>query len=364
MGPRFRVLVAVALAAATTAALPARAGGFDPYDFDVQLEMGFPSFEPACSDTGCTVSMRDQQVGVPADGMVRALRLGLAGTIHTICNLFTSVDIVIEHTGRRWRATTFDADHLMDCGWSMRFDDGSTLAGTVGGAHRHRLVGEDTVRMTGDMAVTVTAGTGVFDGYVGSGTWTESEKFSLGLPEDPPPPEAEPCPADEPEEEPPADEGEGDDAEDTGDAEAQDADGSCEAPPEEGPSVDEGGEEEAQAAAARALKRRDGGQKMSLRLRRTDGFRTRVVPPVRAVARGVRLVVATAPGAACRGSARSGDVERALGTERDANRDGLVVFRNLEDRLSEGIWDVVAECSRRAHGRTWLSRDRGKLRIR
>ncbi len=326
MNTHFVALAATILTLAGLAAQAAPAAGFDPGDFDVQIDMGMdgPNGAPNCRDDGsggqvCTTSQEMSASGRAAKGTVRNTSRNLSGSIEMVCDLSmrVRVEVRIPRSGSAAKMTEFGGGGDMRCSWSMDFGGGTTLTGTITGEMKQGLASATTGYSQAHFSVTVVAGAGEFAGYVGSGTWDERDEFPLmndapsgpQAGSGPPPGAAPPAPA---------------------------------SPP---PSTAPSGTTRSLASVVVAAKK-DGAMKLKLRKGKPIA---RIVAPAPKLSRtDTRTVlrVVTAPGATCTASARSGAAKVALGTAVDTDRNGAVAFTGkLASLLKPGAWKLSASCT-------------------
>ena len=323
MNTRFVAVAATILTLAGLAAQAAPAAGFDPGDFDVQIDMGMngPNGAPSCRDDGsggqvCTTSQEASASGRASKGTVRNTSRNLSGSIETACDLSMRmrVEVRIPRSGSAAKVTEFGGGGDMRCSWSMDFGGGTTLTGTIAGEMKQGLASATTGYSQAHFSVTVVAGAGEFAGYVGSGTWDERDEFPLmhDAPSGPqagsgPPPGAAPA-----------------------------------SPP---PSTAPSGATRSLASVFAAA--REGGA-MKLKLRKGRPIAKIVAPAPKLSRTDTRTVlrVVTAPGATCTASARSGAAKVALGKAVDTDRNGAVAFTGkLASLLKPGAWKLSASCT-------------------
>lgn len=324
MNSRLVVLAAALLTLGALSATAAPAAGFDPYDFDVKIEMGgdFGGGTPSCRDDGdggrvCTVAVDVSGTGKAAKGTVRQKSRDLSGSIETVCDMSMRMRQVMRMSrSGGMKIEEFSGSGSQRCSWHMDFGAGSTLTGTIAGEMSQGLVNAETGYFRGRFDVVVTAGTGAFDGYVGTGSFDNRDEFPLmrdapsGPPagSEPPPGVAPPPPT---------------------------------SPP---PSTAPAGASRSLASAFAASK--EGGA-MKLKLRRGKPI-AKIVVPGSKLARGSKatLRVAAAPGSTCTAIARSGSAKVALGAAADTDRDGAVAFTGkLAGLLKPGSWKLSASCT-------------------
>lgn len=329
---RLAAILSLALfAALLTASLsglasPANAAGFQPEDFDVNIEMGpDPGAgeppEPTCT-TGpdmsqtCVNEMNYVANDRTSIGTVVHVSSGLAGTIETLCdmemhNRFSSRMTPAALPGEMPSIEVIDISGSMRqlCSWHMSFDDGSELNGRIAGSMTMALIdaATGTVRMEASFNVDVVYGAGRFAGTVGSGTFGHSEEFSVL--------------------------GRGPGGGPGG--------GSGPGGPGGGPG--------SQSFSARAVDAPvaalAGGSGMNLKLRK-GAPRVRVVSPAASINRGDKstLQAVTAPKARCVARAVRGSKRVSLGSAR-AKANGNVVFRGaVGAKLKSGKWSLAVNC--------------------
>lgn len=318
MDTRFVALAATILMLAGFAAQAAPAAGFDPYDFDVKIEMGgdFGGGSPSCRDDGaggqvCTMAVDVSETGKAAKGTVRQKSRDLSGSIETVCDMSMRMRQVMRmsRTGGM-KIEEFSGSGSQRCSWHMDFGAGSTLTGTIAGEMSQGLVNAATGYFRGHFDVVVTAGTGAFDGYVGTGSFDNSDEFPLTRDApDGPPSGSEPPPT---------------------------------SPP---PSTAPSGATRSLASVVVAAK--EGGA-MKLKLRKGRPIAKIVAPAPKLSRTDAKAVlrVVTAPGATCTASARAGAAKVALGRAVDTDRDGAVAFTGkLASLLKPGAWKLSASCT-------------------
>ena len=319
MNTRLVVLAAALLALGAFSATAAPAAGFDPYDFDVKIEMGgdFGGGTPSCRDDGaggqvCTVAVDVSETGTAAKGTVRQKSRDLSGSIETVCDMAMRMRQVMRMSrSGGMKIEEFSGTGSQRCTWHMDFGAGSTLTGTIAGEMSQGLVNAETGYFRGRFDVVVTAGTGAFDGYVGTGSFDNRDEFPLLRDAPNSPPSGS---------EPPS--------------------GAAPPPPSTAP-----------AGATRSLAfvlvaAKEGGA-MKLKLRKGRPI-AKIIAPGPKLARGSKatLRVAAAPGSTCTAFARSGAAKVALGRAVDTDRDGAVAFTGkLASLLKPGSWKLSASCT-------------------
>lgn len=179
---------AVLTAALSLLGATASAAGIDPHDFEVNLQGG-PQPEiaptPQCTTAAdgtmtCTAAGSYTSSAKHMTGTVRERSSGRSGAIETTCDFSMSHRQTVQIApGGSPEMTEFGGSGSQRCSWHMSFPDGS-LTGTLVGEMRMELAGPGRARFSGRMTVEVVAGTGAFADRVGTGTFEETEEFSLG----------------------------------------------------------------------------------------------------------------------------------------------------------------------------------------
>ncbi len=328
------LLIALSIAQAS----PANAAGFQPEDFDVNIDMGPGSGggepqEPTCTTNPdmsqtCTNEMDYVADDRTSDGTVVHVGSGLAGTIQTLC------DMEMHHRfSSRMTPTTIPGDmpsmEVIDisgsmrqlCSWHMSFDDGSELNGRIAGSMNMALIdaATGTVRLEASFNVDVVYGAGQFAGTVGSGTFGHSEEFSV------------------------FGDGPGDGPGPGGPGDGPGPGGPGDGPGGGGPGP--GSQSLAARAADAPVSALAGGSGMNLELRK-GAPRVRVVSPAASIERGDKstLQAVTAPKARCKARATRGSKRVSLGSAR-AKANGNVAFRGaVGAKLKSGKWTLAVRC--------------------
>jgi hypothetical protein len=315
--PNLRLVLSLT-AVAVVAAGSARAAGIDPHDFDVKMTDA-PSIDPGTSPD-FTAS------GIRMAGTVAERGGGRNGKIEASCDYELHVRVSGQQT---------TASGTQRCSWFMSFSDG-TLAGTLEGSNRTTM-SPDGGSMTGSQDVSVVAGTGVFAGKVGSGTFSQSQQLAAPQGKRPSNPNPPSTPPGQPKPPP-----------------GVPAPGVCvvkEAPPPGTPLPPGCDSIIVQPFALRSLSSvgaKAKGNRLKLKLR--DGAAgARIASPGKKLGKkkgdgGLRVV--TVPGASCTATAAKGSETVELGSGTDANKDGLVIVtKKLRPKLGAGVWKLRADCS-------------------
>ncbi|MEX2212287.1 MAG: hypothetical protein WD689_11060 [Gaiellaceae bacterium] len=334
-----KLLVTLALLASAASAAGAP---IDPRDFEVNLSGAPPLDQPQPECTGqypelsCSVSFSTAVNGFHINGSVKERSTGRTGSITTTCDFDLQFQASLQISGSSIQSSHHGSGGQR-CSWYMDFGGGSTLTGTFVGQMKMDIEnGSGT--MTGSLTVAVTAGTGDFDGKVGSGTFQQSEQISQPVPTPPTgtPPGGEPpgggglppgcvLPSDPDDPLPPE----------------------CKPPP------------------FRVLAVSAAGSKLKLKLRTGKPTAAIAAPgPKLDADRDGGLRVVSARGATCSAVAKQGSRSVDLGKASDSNRDGLVVVTpKLLPKLGPGSWTLVATCSWRAGAKTGTATARATTRV-
>jgi hypothetical protein len=335
------VILAVLGLAGAAAAAPV-----DPRDFEVNLSGAPPLDQPQPECTGqypelsCTVSFSTAVNGFQISGTVKERSTGRTGSIKTTCDFDLQFQGSLQISGSSVQSSHHGSGGQR-CSWFMDFGGGSTLTGTFVGQMKMDIEnGSGT--MTGSLTVTVTAGTGDFEGKVGSGTFQQSEQISQPVPQ--PPTDMPPGPGGQPPsgQLPP------------GCVPPSDPDDPL--PPECQPP----------SQPFRVLASATAGSKLKLKLR--TGKPTAVIAaPGKSIDKDVDsgLRVVSARGSTCGAVAQQGSRSVDLGRAADANRDGLVVIvPKLLPKLGSGSWTLAATCSWKSGGKSGTATARAVTRVR
>lgn len=301
---RLLVSLATLVALVLLGALPAVADTFDPYDFEVDIRGG-PQItppQPSCTeDAGaitCSTSFDFAMSGQRLTGTVRSRSKGLSGSIETVCDMSQRMRQRFRFSpGGGMEVLEFSGSGSQSCSWFMDFGS-STLAGSISGRMEMGLASPSSAYFGGTFSVVVVAGTGAFEGMVGTGVFNQHEEFPLP----------------------------------TGGVGARQA--------------DTGAGSSAGAGRSLAALAGGNGSRMKLKLRRGRPL-ARIVSPGPRLKRvsDAKLRVVSAPGSSCRASARNGELVVDLGRASDGDRDGLVVFSGrVASKLKPGAWTVTASC--------------------
>lgn len=317
---RLPLLLCAALA---LAAVPAFAADFDPHNFDVRIE-GQPGSrdgggQPSCTgDPGgvqtCVSSFDVVQEGQKLTGTVSEKSEGLSGTIETICDFNLHQRQVVEVSSSSFTLVEFSGSGKQSCSWFMDFGGGTTLAGTISGSMKMGLVSSTKGYFGGTFNVVVVAGTGVFEGTVGTGVFEEYEEMSFDPPQMP-----------------------------------------------SAPSDDTYAAQLARSLAARGQE----GSAMRLKLREGKPLAKIVSPGAKlAASADTKLKVVTVPGASCQASAKRGAKRIDLGQATDTDKNGLTVFSGrLVAKLKSGAWSLSSSCHYTLAGKSGTTKARSNVKI-
>lgn len=310
-------LASLVAVAALVLAAPggAPAASFEPQEFEVEVAMEpdvNPS-EPDCKPEGdgmvCTIDMDYSVTGEDYKGTVKNPSRDLSGDMAMTCDMTMRFHMVTAFTFANpgdQDVREFSGGGSMECSWFMSFTDGSSLGGTIAGRMRmSKVEGSDPpkMRMDADFTVNVVSGTGVFQDAVGTGSFTESDEFSLEGP-----------------------------------------------PSSGGPSGPPAGAS-ARAARARGAAAGDDG---AMKLKLTKGrARVAIATPAKLKSDDKRpLRVVSARGASCQASATKSGRKVSLGSARDSDRDGGVDFKGaLARKLGKGSWQIASSCTYPSKGK-------------
>lgn len=211
---RFRsTLLALALAAVPLGATTAHAQTAPPNPGDFVIAMqppGAPSTAPPdctpslttlgpttafpvtanCTDT--TSATGQTQTGTASNPTLAASTgdAGFAnGTVTALCDSTQNIAMTLLITATGSTMQKFGGTFFQACSFKMAFADAqaSTLIGTIEANGRlgsaDGTVVNNTAQVQLDAKVYVTGGTGAFAGYVGSGTFAQTETINLGTPQ-------------------------------------------------------------------------------------------------------------------------------------------------------------------------------------
>ncbi len=192
-----------------------------------------------------------------------------------------------------------DGSWRMDFPSSSDYPDGSALRGVIHGDQSQELIpGTSTVRMTNKMKVNAVGESGIFEGKVATGSWTESEEFDMF--------------------------GEG---------------------PGGPPSDDHGPKGGAQSASLNASEE---GAAMKLKLRNAKGPKAYIsdLPSKLHKKDGRKAAVSAAKGSSCKLVATQGKKKKSFGKAKANSKYRAQFKQKVVKKLKSGKWTLRATCKK------------------